>query len=417
MKRSAEILCIGTELLMGDIVNTNAAFIAKELTLLGIDVYHQTVVGDNPSRLKEAIALAISRSDILITTGGLGPTYDDLSKETLAGFFGRELVLHEPSYQKLKEQYEALGRKLTPNVIKQAYMPKGAIVLNNDNGTAPGCCIMQDGKLAFMMPGPPREMEEMFRCEIVPLLLKDSDHALFSHTMHFYGIGESDVEYRLHDLMEQSLNPTIAPYVKTAEVKLRITAQAKNKEEAEALILPIMEQIKGEIGEYLYGIDVEDMQTAAVSLLKEKKLTVATAESCTGGMIAERITQVSGASQVFQWGAVSYSNQVKQQLLGVTEETLRKYSAVSEETAREMAKGARARSGADIAVAVTGNAGPEPSEGKPVGLVYVAVESDRFSKVVKMESARKSDKDLRELIRHKAALQAFDLIIKATKCY
>jgi len=417
MKRSAEILCIGTELLMGDIINTNAAFIARELTALGVDVYHQTVVGDNPARLREAVELALSRSDILITTGGLGPTYDDLSKETIADCLGKTLVMHEPTYQKLKAQCEATGREMTPPWVKQAMMPEGAIILENSNGTAPGCCIEKDGKLAFMMPGPPREMEEMFRTGIAPILRKDSDYALYSTTLYLYGIGEPEVETRLHDLMEKSVNPTVAPYIKTSEVKLRVTAKAASKEEADRISAPVIEEIKEKVGEFLYGIDVEEMQIAVVELLREKGLTVATAESLTGGLIASRITEVSGASSVFSWGVVTYSNEAKHQLLGVKEETLAEFSAISKETAMEMAKGARERSGADIAIAVTGNAGPTPSEGKPVGMVFVAVDSEKYSAVTELRSMRQTDKDLRALIRHRTALQAFDFIMKAAKCY
>ena len=267
-QRSAEILCIGTEILMGDIVNTNAAYIAKELAGLGINVYHQSVVGDNPQRLREALELAFSRADIVITTGGLGPTYDDLSKETIAAFFGRELVMDQESLHRIECHFLRQNRPMTENNKKQAMMPQGCIIFPNNNGTAPGCAIEgtgeQQGKTAIMLPGPPREMKPMFEESVKPFLLKDSDTRLVSHTMHFFGIGESMLESLLRDLMEHSLNPTVAPYAKTGEVQLRVTARVQNGEDAEALLQPVMEKIKEQVGGYLYGIDVGDLQTAAV---------------------------------------------------------------------------------------------------------------------------------------------------------
>ena len=247
-QRSAEILCIGTEILMGDIVNTNAAYIAKELAGLGINVYHQSVVGDNPQRLREALELAFSRADIVITTGGLGPTYDDLSKETIAAFFGRELVMDQESLHRIECHFLRQNRPMTENNKKQAMMPQGCIIFPNNNGTAPGCAIEgtgeQQGKTAIMLPGPPREMKPMFEESVKPFLLKDSDTRLVSHTMHFFGIGESMLESLLRDLMEHSLNPTVAPYAKTGEVQLRVTARVQNGEDAEALLQPVMEKIK-----------------------------------------------------------------------------------------------------------------------------------------------------------------------------
>ena len=395
-QHSAEILCIGTEILMGDIVNTNAAYIAKELAGLGINVYHQSVVGDNPQRLREALELAFSRADIVITTGGLGPTYDDLSKETIAAFFGRELVMDQESLQ--------------------AMMPQGCIIFPNNNGTAPGCAIEgtgeQQGKTAIMLPGPPREMKPMFEESVKPFLLKDSDTRLVSHTMHFFGIGESMLESLLRDLMEHSLNPTVAPYAKTGEVQLRVTARVQNGEDAEALLQPVMEKIKEQVGGYLYGIDVGDLQTAAVHALKVNGLHVAVAESCTGGYVAKRLTDVSGASEVFECGVVTYSNRMKHQLLGVSQQTLDTFGAVSEETAREMAAGVRRLSGAEIGISVTGNAGPEPSEGKEVGLVYIGVDSPEMSRVFMLQVNRR-DQDARETIRYLASSHALSLILKA----
>ena len=417
-QRSAEILCIGTEILMGDIINTNAAYIAKELAGLGINVYHQSVVGDNPQRLKESLALAFSRADIVITTGGLGPTYDDLSKETIAAYFNRKLVMDEESLNAIECHFLRLNRVMTDNNKKQAMMPEGCVIFANHNGTAPGCAIEgegeQQGKTAIMLPGPPREMKPMFEQGVKPFLLKDSDTRLVSHTMHFFGIGESMLESILHELMEESTNPTVAPYAKTGEVQLRVTARVKQGEDAEALLQPVMEQIKEKVGEFLYGIDVGDLQTAAVWALKEKNLHVAVAESCTGGYVAKRITDVSGASDVFECGICSYSNRIKHQILGVKQETLDTFGAISEETAREMAEGVRRISGAEIGVSVTGNAGPQASEGKDVGLVYIGVDSDHFKKVFMLYVNRK-DQDARETIRYLASSHALSLILKAVE--
>ena len=415
-QRSAEILCIGTEILMGDIVNTNAAYIAKELAGLGINVYHQSVVGDNPQRLREALELAFSRADIVITTGGLGPTYDDLSKETIAAFFGRELVMDQESLHRIECHFLRQNRPMTENNKKQAMMPQGCIIFPNNNGTAPGCAIEgtgeQQGKTAIMLPGPPREMKPMFEESVKPFLLKDSDTRLVSHTMHFFGIGESMLESLLRDLMEHSLNPTVAPYAKTGEVQLRVTARVQNGEDAEALLQPVMEKIKEQVGGYLYGIDVGDLQTAAVHALKVNGLHVAVAESCTGGYVAKRLTDVSGASEVFECGVVTYSNRMKHHLLGVSRQTLDTFGAVSEETAREMAAGVRRLSGAEIGISVTGNAGPEPSEGKEVGLVYIGVDSLEMSRVFMLQVNRR-DQDARETIRYLASSHALSLILKA----
>lgn len=417
-QRSAEILCIGTELLMGDIINTNAAYLAKELAGLGINLYHQSVVGDNPERLRQSLQLALKRADIVITTGGLGPTYDDLSKETIAACFGRTLVMDEDSLARIQAHFLRLGREMTDNNKKQAMMPQGCVIFQNENGTAPGCAIEGsgelEGKTAIMLPGPPREMKPMFEQQVKPYLLKDSDTRLVSHTMHFFGIGESMLEDRLRSLMEKSLNPTVAPYAKTGEVQLRVTARVKNGEDPNALLEPVMEQIRQMVGEFLYGVDVGDLQTAAVRLLTEKGLKVAVAESCTGGYLAKRITDVSGSSKVFECGICSYSNRIKHQLLGVSERTLEEYGAISEQTATEMASGVRKLSGADIGISVTGNAGPTADEGKEVGLVYIGVDSPKLTQVFTLHVNRR-DQDARETIRYLASSHALSLILKAAE--
>lgn len=412
-QKSAEILCIGTELLMGNTVNTNATYIAKGLAQNGINVYHQAVVGDNPQRLKESLDLAFSRSDIVITTGGLGPTYDDLSKETIAAWFGKELVLHEESLRHIEDFFRRLGREMTANNRKQAMMPQDCTVFPNPNGTAPGCAIEKDGKVAFMLPGPPREMRPMFDNYVIPYLQKDSDTVLVSKMIHFFGIGESMLEHKLHDIMVESSNPTLAPYAKEGEVQLRVTARVHLDEDAEAILQPMMDKVSEIAGEFIYGIDIGDLQTAAVTRLKEKGLHVATAESCTGGYVSKRLVDVDGVSEVFDCGVCSYSNDIKEKVLGVSHDTLVAYGAVSEQTAREMAAGIRKLSGAEIGVATTGIAGPGGgSPEKPVGLVYVAVDSDKYSEVLKLQIPSRSD-DAREYIRYIASSNALHLIWKA----
>ncbi|HAN44716.1 MAG TPA: competence/damage-inducible protein A [Ruminococcaceae bacterium] len=408
---NAEILCVGTELLLGDIVNTNAAFIAKELAQIGVNVYYQSVVGDNSERLKSSQKLALSRSDIVITTGGLGPTYDDLTKEAVAEFFNRKMKMHEPSLNKIKELFNKINREMTPNNEKQALMPEGATVFTNECGTAPGLAVEGDGKIVILLPGPPREVYPMFRNSVLPYLTKLTDHILVSKTIHIFGMGESKVEALLKDLMVSSTNPTVAPYAKDGEVQLRVTASCKDKNESDKLIDPIIEQIRGVIGDCIYGIDVETLQNAVVLKLKEKKKTLATAESCTGGLISKRITEIPGSSAVFGCGICAYSNEIKKSLLGVKAETLQKFGAVSQQTAIEMAHGVRKLSGADIGLSVTGIAGPTGDENKPIGLVYVCAASDTAQKVVELKLARGYENE-RELIRYLASSNALHLVLK-----
>lgn len=416
MVKSAEILCIGTELLMGDIVNTNAAYLAKELAGIGINLYHQTVVGDNADRLRESLALALSRADVVITTGGLGPTYDDLSKETVAAFFGKKLVCHPQSELAIHALFQRLGRTMTDNNKKQALLPEGCTVFPNLNGTAPGCAIEGDGELlgktAILLPGPPREMAPMFEEYVRPYLMKDSDTRLVSHSLHFFGIGESALESKLFGQMSTSTNPTIAPYAKTGEVLLRLTARVEAGQDAEAILAPAISRIEAVAGEFIYGVDVGDLQTAAVRALMQKNLKVATAESCTAGYVSKRLTEVSGASAVFECGLCCYSDRIKTELLGVSPKTIGEHGAVSLETAREMAASIRRLSGADVGLSVTGNAGPEPSEGKPVGLVYIGIDSQNLSEVLTLNLSTR-DQDARELIRYTAASHALHQILRA----
>ncbi|MBC8586416.1 competence/damage-inducible protein A [Youxingia wuxianensis] len=415
-KDSAEILCVGTEILLGNIVNTNSAVISRGLAQLGINMYHHTVVGDNPQRLKEALEIAFSRNNIVITTGGLGPTYDDLTKETIAEYFGVPLELHSPSLVLIKDFFKRIGREMTENNIKQALLPKGCIVLENHNGTAPGAIIEGEGRTAVMLPGPPREMEPMFREQVMPYLEKRSQQVLRSHCVYFFGIGESALEQQLRERMISMENPTLAPYAKDGEVMLRVTASAKDEMQAEALLKPAVDQLVKEFPTLIYGVDVDNLQTAAVGELSKKGLKVATAESCTGGYISKRITEVAGSSQVFDCGVTSYANEIKEKVLGVSHETLQTYGAVSPQTAREMAQGVRELAGADIGVSTTGIAGPGGgTPEKPVGLVYVGVSSPWHSEVITLHLARGNYDNERELIRYLAASHALHLVIKTAK--
>lgn len=411
---TGEILCVGTELLLGDIINTNAAFLARELAALGIGVYHQTVVGDNGGRLREAVELALSRSDLLVMTGGLGPTYDDITKETATKALGKKLVWNQQAYDRMEAYFARTGRVMSENNRKQAMMPEGAVVFQNENGTAPGAAMESGEKVIVLLPGPPSEMEPMFCNQVRPYLEGKTGQTFLSRTVHLFGIGESAAEEQLRELMESSHNPTVAPYAKTGEVLLRVTAAAKNDQEAKKLLAPAVEEIQKRMGPYVYGVDVGTLQNAAVTALRQKGLTVSTAESCTGGGVAKRITEVPGASQVLQAGICTYTNRMKAELLGVKERTLQNYGAVSERTALEMAQGVRIRTGADIGVSVTGVAGPDPSEGKPVGLVFVSVSSQWYEQTVQLHLARGSGNE-RERVRHLAENHALYAVLQAAR--
>ena len=390
--KTAEIICVGTELLMGSTLNTNATEIAAALAGIGLNLYHSSVVGDNPARLAEAVKLALSRADIVITTGGLGPTYDDLTKETVAACMGKKLVLHPECLKEIEEYFARAHREMAPTNEKQAWLPEGCTVLRNPNGTAPGCLMEADGKKVAVLPGPPREMRPMLQNELLPRLMHKDQR------------------------LAKSKNPTIAPYAGTGEVKLRVTASLPEGEDAEALLQPAIKKILTAAGDYCYGIDVPDLQTAAVQALRKKGLTVAAAESCTGGLVAARLTEVPGASAVFGCGIVSYNNTVKAEVLGVDPAIIEQHTAVSAETAAAMAEAVRKKSGADIGIGVTGNAGPSASEGQPVGLVFVAVASEKYSHVSRLFIDR-HDADARNLIRHFAALKALSLILRAAGYY
>ncbi len=404
---TAEILCVGTELLLGDIVNTNAAYIARELARIGIDLYHQTVVGDNPERLKRALNNAFERADLVVTTGGLGPTFDDVTKETVAAYFGKKMVRNQEAMDRIASYYEKRGIELTDNTKKQADLPEGCIVFQNNHGTAPGLAMEGKGKVVIMLPGPPSEMIPMFDNSAVPYLMQYSGKTIVSSTIHFFGIGESLLESRMHEYMLAHSNPSVAPYAKDGEVQVRVTASAHTKEEAEAMIQPVVEEICRDYGKYLYGVDIGTMQNALVQELRKKGLTIAVAEGCSGGNVVKRITEVPGSDQVFEMGVVTNTVRAREKLAGVKAETMAQYGVYSEETAREMAEGIRNRSGADIGIAITGRTGLESDTvGEDLGLVYVAVDSEAYRHVTKVDLAgnRKAQSEFVRYVGSSSAL-------------
>ena len=373
-----ELISVGTEILLGNIVNTNSAYLSEKCALLGLNVYYQDVVGDNEGRMRDVIKTALNRSDVVILTGGLGPTEDDITKEVTADLMG--MPLEEDSHSrklidKYLKEYEKNNpqRRITKNNYKQAMVPKGAIVLDNHNGTAPGLILEKKGKTAILLPGPPNEMKPMFEEYIVPYLQKNQPEIIVSQMVKISGIGESQVAEEIQDLIESQTNPTIAPYAKTGEVHLRVTASAENEKTCKKLIKPVVKELKKRFGENVFATDEsKTLEEAVIDLLKEKDLKLSLAESLTGGMIAQRIVNVSGASEVFGYGFVTYSNKAKHKCLGVKKSTLKEQGAVSAKCAREMAKGACKASGADISVSVTGLAGPGGgTEETPVGTVFM----------------------------------------------
>jgi nicotinamide-nucleotide amidase len=403
---NAEILAVGTELLMGQISNTNAQYISNRLSEVGINVYYHSVVGDNPARLKGCLNIAVGRSDVIIMTGGLGPTKDDLTKETVAEFFGLKLVLHDEILNTMKAYFARMNRPMAENNVKQAYLPEGSRILMNGAGTAPGCIIEKENKTVVMLPGPPSEMKPMFEENVIPYFKEKSEYKLESKFLRIFGIGESDMENVLMDLVDSQTNPTIAPYAKDGEVTLRVTARYKKEGEAADIIMPIVNEIKRRLGNMLYSTENKNLEEVTAELLMTKGMTLSAAESCTGGLVSSKLTDIPGISKVFNRGIVCYSNQSKIENLGVRPETLDKYGAVSMETAVEMAQGMRRLSGTDIAVSITGIAGPDGGmPEKPVGLVYVAV-ADKTE--VRCKELMLSGSRTR--IRNVTALHAFDMI-------
>ena len=406
MPHVAELIAVGTELLLGSIANTDGQFLSRELSAMGIAVYHHSVVGDNPGRLREAVELAKSRADLIITTGGLGPTCDDLTKTVLAECFGKKLIYNQEAASRMEDYFRKAGREITPNNYQQAWLPEGCVPFQNDWGTAPGCGFESDGVRVVMLPGPPSECRPMFRERAVPFLRDWTDGAIVSRTLHIFGMGESAVENLLRDRMNAMENPSLAPYAKEGEMELRLTARAGTEEEARALMAPAEGELREILGDLIYGVDGDNLESVCLRLLKAQGLTLAAAESCTGGLIAKRLTDLPGASAAFKGGVVSYWSEVKHDILGVPQDILDTYGAVSKPVARAMAQGVREALGADLGVSVTGVAGPGPDErGNPVGLVFVGIAWDGGDFVREVHATGP-----RSRVRQSAANHGFDLI-------
>ena len=370
----AEIITVGTEILLGDILNTNCRYLSRELAAMGIEMYYQITVGDNEERLLKTLEESLNRSDIVICTGGLGPTEDDMTKEVCAKYFGYELELHKPSLDAMIERFKHMNRVPTKNNEKQAYFPKEAYILKNDNGTAPGCIMEKEGKMIVVLPGPPREMESMFENYVKPYLSKLTDDVIESEVLRIIGVGESKVENDILDIIDSQTNPTIATYAKGYECTLRITAKAKSVEEAKELIKPMSDEMKRRFGQSLYATGEASIEEVVSKMLVENNLKIAVAESCTGGMVSASLINYPGISSVFMEGCVTYSNEAKMKSLGVKKETLDVYGAVSDNCAKEMASGVAARYNTNVGIATTGIAGPDGgTDEKPVGLVYFGI--------------------------------------------
>lgn len=408
MAHVAELIAVGDEVLSGSVVNSDAQTVSQALFDLGIEVRWHTVVGDCPERLREALDVARKRADILITMGGLGPTQDDLTRETTAAFFGKRLVFHPEILEEIRCFYERTLRCPMPeNNRRQAELPEDCVIFANSVGTAPGCGFEAEGVHVLMLPGPPRELIPMLNTGALPYLRSLSQEVIVSHDLMTFGMGESAVEELLRREIPQRENPILATYAKPAEVRVRLTARAKTTAEAEALLAPELAQVREVLGDIVYGQDVAGLEEACLHLLKEKGLTFATAESCTGGQIAQRITALPGASGVYRGGVVSYWTEVKASVLGVPQSLLDQYGAVSEPTARSMAQQARAITGAELAVSVTGVAGPDKDErGVDVGIAYIGLATPEGTWCRKMDIGPHS----RSRIQAAAANHAFDLL-------
>jgi len=403
-----ELISVGTELLVGDTLNTNVQYLSRELSLLGIRVYFHTTVGDNPNRLEEAVRIAFSRSDLIITTGGLGPTQDDLTKEVIAKLFKRELIQDEKTKEDLLQYFANREFTMTPNNLKQTFIPETAEILFNPCGTAPGILLKEQGRVIIMLPGPPREMTRVFEDAVLPLLKQDNQQLVISRYYNLSDIGESATEDRLLDLIDAQVNPTIATYAKMGEVLVRITANGRDENEVNTLLDHYQEIMLSRFKENIFSFSKESLQETVCKLLLEKKISVATAESCTGGLIASQLTEYPGLSMVFGTGLVTYSNEAKINLLGVKKETLDTYGAVSAETAREMCENLQKISQSMLSVSVTGIAGPEGgSEKKPVGLVYIGVCFNELTDVYHYHFNGE-----RKVVQQKTANKVFHLIRK-----
>lgn len=405
---SAEVVAIGSEMLLGELVDTNSAWISQRLAALGVGIYRHTTVGDNRDRIVTAIKEATSRSDLVLTTGGLGPTSDDLTNECLALVAGRKMVEYPEARKHVDEMFRRFGRKPTPSNYKQVLFPEGSELIPNPRGTAMGSLLQLDDALVATFPGVPMEMKGMFEETVEPLIKSRSDGSIVSRTLWFTGIGESALAERVQDFLDAS-DPTVAPLAGQGKVRLRVTTRAATPEEAEKKIEPVAKEILSRLGEFYFGEDDETLESSVGQLLKNRGATLALAESCTGGLLAKRLTDAPGSSAYFTEGLVTYSNEAKEHLLGVTHETLMEYGAVSEAVAKEMAEGARKISGSDYGLSVTGVAGPGGgTEEKPVGLVWLGLADADGTIAVDLDLSAWAAS--REAIRERSANRALDLL-------
>ncbi|MDR1135296.1 MAG: competence/damage-inducible protein A [Clostridiales Family XIII bacterium] len=369
----AVIVTVGTELLFGQTVDTNAVYLSQRLQLLGIDVMYRHTVGDNPARLRRILELSYDDCDLVICTGGLGPTQDDLTKEVVCEALGDVLIRHEETVEELNAFFKKLERPMTENNLRQAMLPSKALVFANHHGSAPGFVLENDGRTAICLPGPPREMKPMFEESAAPYLKTRSNATIYYRLIRTFGIGESMLETKISDLIDAQTDPTLATYAKEGECSIRIASKRNTMEEAKQAVADMLSVLRERIGEYIFSDDDEELAAVAVKKLIEGGISISCAESCTGGMFAQRLTDIPGVSAVFDRGFVTYSNNAKIEQLGVSPDTIEKYGAVSEETAREMVRGVKSVSGSRLAIAATGIAGPEGgTDEKPVGLVYIA---------------------------------------------
>ena len=401
-----EIISVGTELLLGHVTNTDARDISEMLSKIGINVKYHTVVGDNPERLRKCVETAKSRADIIITTGGLGPTCDDLTKQILAEAFGLRLVENKAEREGLYD-YIRYGKKFTDNNFTQAMLPEGCTVFHNNCGTAPGCGFEKDGKIVVMIPGPPKECNAMFRESALPYLRKLSEELIVSHSVRIFGLGESSVDDIFAEEMNRMTNPTMAPYAKECDCLLQITAKAQSEAEAEEMIAPVMSRVMERLGDVVYGVDVECVEESVIKLLNDKGMTFAAAESCTGGSIAQRYTDMPGASRSFLGGVVTYTNEAKSRLLGIDSALIEEKGAVSYEVAKEMAERVREKLGADIGIGVTGLAGPDGDGVHEVGTVFVSMATAEKTYVRELHLGVHRT---RSFVRHMSGNYAFDMM-------
>ena len=407
MNYTAEIIAVGTELLLGNVANTDAQMISEALSAVGVNVLYHTAVGDNAERLAEVTEIARKRADLLIFTGGLGPTYDDVTKDIVCRVFGRQLVYYPDAADIIQHYYDTVFcRPMPEGTLRQAWLPEGCTFFRNDAGTAPGCVFEAGGTTVVLLPGVPSECTYMTHHQLLPWLRSRSAQVICSRDIRIFGLSEPKVQAMLSAVMDKAVNPSLAPYAKTGEVMLRMTAKADTEEDCRRLMEPMLAQVRAILGDHIYGEDVGSLEEVVVKQLCRCGLTLAAAESCTGGLIAKRLTDIPGASAAFRGGVVSYTNEVKHSVLGVPQELLDTYGAVSEPVARAMAQGARRITGADLALSVTGVAGPDKDDrGNEVGTVFVGLSTPNGTTVQQLDLGRG-----RERIRTMAAHYALDMV-------